>query len=151
VTTRNIRQIFIAVALAATTISVARAEDDESKECSAATLRGLYVFAASGFNIGTDGVASPKAIVEEIHFDGEGNVTVPAVRVSRDGVLFPPQHPAPGSNGTYHVNPNCTGTLAFFDGPTFDLFIAPSSSHFQIIQTNPGSVLQGTVVRVRRD
>jgi hypothetical protein len=150
VTTRNIRRLFIAVALAASAIGVARAEDDESKECSAATLRGLYVFAASGFNIDPNsGVASPKAIVEEIQFDGQGHVTVPAVTVSRDGVIFPPKHPAPGSNGTYTVEPNCTGTLAFSDGPTFDLLIAPSRSQFHIIQTNQGSVLQGAVVRVR--
>jgi hypothetical protein len=139
--------VFIAVALAVSAMGVARAGDDEGKECSVATLRGLYVFAASGFDI-VGGVALPKAIVEEIQFDGQGNVTVPAVTVSRDGVIL---HPPANGTGTYTVEPNCTGTLVFATGTTFDLFVAPSRSQLQIIQTNQGSVLQGAVVRVRRD
>jgi hypothetical protein len=145
--TRHIRHVFIAVALAASAMSVARAGDDESNECSVATLRGLYVFAASGFDI-VGGVASPKAIVEEIRFDGQGNVTVLAATVSRNGVIL---HSPPNGIGTYTVEPSCTGTLVFAAGPTFDLFVAPSRSHLQIIQTNQGSVLQGALIRVQRD
>jgi hypothetical protein len=48
-------------------------DNDDGKGCSESTLRGLYVFTASGFNI-VGGVAQPKAIVELIRFDGHGNL-----------------------------------------------------------------------------
>ena len=38
---------------------------DDHKECSDSTLRGLYIFNATGYNI-ADGVPVPKAIVEFI-------------------------------------------------------------------------------------
>ena len=44
---------------------------DDGKACTVQTLRGSYLFAASGFNI-VAGVAQPKAIVEGIDFNGDG-------------------------------------------------------------------------------
>ena len=45
---------------------------DDGKACTVQTLRGSYLFAASGFNI-VAGVAQPKAIVEGIDFNGDGD------------------------------------------------------------------------------
>ena len=56
----------VAAALAAGGIAQAR-------DCSQATLEGLYVFSAAGFNI-IQGAAQPKAVTEFIRFNGEGTV-----------------------------------------------------------------------------
>jgi hypothetical protein len=138
---------FIAAAVVAWAgiTGAALADDDGERECSAATLRGLYVFSATGYNI-VGGVAQPKAILEAIRFDGEGGLTVLAATVSLNGAIV---HPPPNGTGTYTVGPNCAGTLTFApSGPTFDLFLAPRGAPLFMIQTTPNTVLQGTVVKV---
>ncbi len=138
------KQVIIAIAMALVGITgVARADDDEGA-CSVATLRGPYLFAASGFNI-VGGIAQPKAIVEVIRFDGNGALTVPAATVSINGTIV---HPPPNGTGTYTVAPDCSGTLTFSSGLTFDLFLAPGGREFTMIQTNPFTVLQGKVVKL---
>ncbi len=126
--------------------SLARAGDGD--ECSAKTLRGEYRFHASGFNI-VNGAALPKAIIETLVFDGDGNVSTPAVSVSINGtILQPPQ----GASGIYSVDPDCTGTLTFADaaGTRFDLQIHPNGKAMNLLQTNPNSVMQGAAERVAR-
>lgn len=140
------KQLIVAIAMAFVGVTgVARADDDGVRECSVATLRGLYVFAASGYNI-VGGAAQPKAILESIRFDGNGTLTVPAATVSLNGTIV---HSPPNGTGTYTVAPDCTGTLAFGPpGPTFDLILSPRGAEFFMIQTTPATVLQGNVVRL---
>jgi hypothetical protein len=126
----------------------ARAEE-QNHGCSDSTLRGLYVFNASGFNIAA-GVALPKAIVELIRFNGDGTLTVPAATRSVNGVIA--RSPANGV-GTYTLAPDCTGSMTFGPpGPTFDLFVAPRGARIRMIQTTDptqaGPVLQGIVERI---
>src|SRR6266508_462804 len=109
-----VKPVIAVVAITLGVAGVAQANDDDERECSAATLRGLYVFAASGYNI-VGGAAQPKAIVESIRFDGNGTLTVPAATVSLNGTIV---HSPPNGTGTYTVAPDCTGTLAFGSGPT---------------------------------
>lgn len=116
----------------------------DTDECNAATLRGAYMFHASGYNI-VNGAALPKAIIETVIFDGLGNVTTPEVSVSINGILLqPPQ----GNPGNYTVDADCTGTLTFADGPMFDLQITPNGKSINMLQTNPNTVMQGTAERV---
>ena len=118
----------------------------DENECTAATIRGVYMFHASGYNI-VSGVPLPKAIIETVVFDGLGNVTTPAVSVSINGTLLqPPQ----GNPGVYTVDADCTGTLTFADGPRFDLQITPNGKQINMLQTNPNTVMQGTAQRVSR-
>jgi len=139
-------RVILAVAMALIGVTcIARADDDE-RTCSVATLRGSYLFAASGYNI-VGGVAQPKAVVEVIRFDGTGSLTVPAVTVSVNGAIV---HPPPNGTGTYTVAPDCSGTLLFATGTAFDLFLAPGAGEFTMIQTNPLTVLQGKVVKLAR-
>ncbi len=141
------RQLLIAVVIVFVGVTgVAKASDDDEGTCSGATLHGLYVFAASGYNI-VGGAAQPKAIIESIRFDGNGALTVPTATVSINGGIV---HFPPNGTGTYTVAPDCTGTLTFASGPTFDLFLAPKDKDFFMIQTNSGTVLQGSVVRLSR-
>ena len=142
----------LAIAAIAIGVSTGAVADDEGRICRADKLVGLYVFAASGYNIAS-GVPQPKAIVELIRFNGDGTLTVPAATRSINGVIG---RSPPGGTGTYTVNADCTGTLVFGNGaPAFDIFPAPSGDDLWMIQTNDpvfaGSVVfQGNVTRVSR-
>ena len=124
--------------------ATASAAGEDAVTCSARTLRGVYEFRATGLNI-VNGVAVPKAIIETIVFDGKGNVLTPAVSLSINGnIIQPPQ----GNPGVYTVDADCTGTLTFADGPMFDLHISPFGKSAAMLQTNPGTVMQGLAERV---
>lgn len=117
---------------------------DHTDECSLKTLRGTYVFAATGHNI-VAGVAQPKAIVEVIEFDGNGILSAPTATRSLNGVIAR----ALVGTGGYTVEVSCIGTIAFDGpGPTFDVFFSPAGDNLWLIQTNPNTVFQGTATRV---
>lgn len=140
----------VATAIAMAGGAHAQGNDGHARECSDATLHGLYVFSATGYNI-VAGVAQPKAITEMIRFAGDGTLTVPAATVSLNGTII--RSPANGS-GTYTLAESCTGSLAFAAGPAFDIFVAPGGSVVYMMQTSqPGPalpVLQGAAERVSR-
>ena len=155
---KTLTQRLTAVIIAASMSGVVQANGngDHGRPCSEATLQGLYVFSATGFSI-VGSVAQPRAVVEFIRFDGQGELSVPAATVSVNGVIT--QGGGPGPAGKYSVEPNCTGKLAFGPpGPTFDLYVAPSGSEVHMIFTGgpvPGlgivpGVLQGVADRVSR-
>ena len=109
--------------------------------CTERTLRGSYVFSASGFNI-VAGVQQPKAIVEVIVFNGDGTLDVPAATVSVNGVIIRSLH----SVGAYTVADDCSGTVTF-NGPTYDMFLSKGGDEIAMIQTNPNTVFQGLATR----
>ena len=112
--------------------------------CGVYMLRGSYLFATHGWNI-VGGVAQPKAIVEGIDFNGDGTLVSPFATVSINGTII---HSS-GSLGTYTVNTDCTGTLSFTGGASFDIFVEASGRQLWMIQTGPApAVFEGTVTRV---
>jgi len=124
--------------------SVASANPEEVVTCSARTLRGVYQFHASGYNI-VNGAAQPKAIIETIVLDGHGGVVTPLVALSINGTIIqPPQ----GNPGVYTVEADCTGLLTFADGPMFRLQIRPGGRTLNMLQVNPNTVMQGSAERV---
>lgn len=146
----NISKIVSVVALLATLAAPGIASADKDEKCSVSTLNDVYALTASGFNV-VSGVGQPKAIVELIDFNGDGTLTVPAATVSINGVI---SRSPPGGTGTYLVNPDCTGSVAFgaTGGPTWDLFIGAKAAKLYMIQTAPGApVFQGTAERISRD
>ena len=135
--------VSVTAAMVLSTSSVGRAERTPAS-CGMYTLHGSYLFEAHGYNI-VGGVAQPKTILEGIDFNGDGTLVSPFATVSINGVIL---HSS-GSLGTYTVNPDCTGTLSFTAGPSFDIFVEPSGRQLSMIQTAPGSpVFAGTVTRV---
>jgi hypothetical protein len=114
------------------------------RACTDRTLRGSYVFSASGFNI-VGGVQQPKAIIEVIVFNGDGTLDVPAATVSLNGVIVRSLH----SVGTYTVEDTCSGTVTF-NGPTYDIFLSRDGDDISMIQTNPNTVFQGLATRSSR-
>jgi len=121
-----------------------RTTESERRTCTERTLRGSYVFSASGFNI-VGGVQQPKAIVEVIAFNGDGTLDVPAATVSLNGLIVRSLH----SVGTYTVEDNCSGTITF-NGPTYDMFLSKDGDDISMIQTNANTVFQGLATRTSR-
>ena len=90
-----------------------------SKKCKLDMLKGLYVFNATGFQRPPGDARPPwvpKAILSTSQFNGDGSVSTPMVTVAN----FPPvpfdsgniYSPPQGSDGTYTVDPDCTGTIS---------------------------------------
>jgi hypothetical protein len=130
---------------------------DPTSSCSNEILTGEYVFTASGFTrapTSTPGTPwVPKAIVEVLHFNGDGTLTTPAVTVANPvgdagAILQPPS----GAPGTYSINEDCTGTIQFQDaaGVAFKIFVDPPQGEtIWMIQINPANnVFQGSAKRV---
>ncbi len=128
---------------AADTQGRARAQGQAQRPCSLHTLRGSYIFTATGYTI-VAGVAQPKAIVEAIDFHGDGTLLVPAATVSLNGVIA-----RSAGVGLYTVDDGCRGTVTFTPGPSFDIFADHTGQQAWMIQTNPTNVLQGTVTRIK--
>ena len=147
-------QMLVAGALATGMWSIAAAKNpdmratfrpQEGRACQLSTVRGSYLFAASGFNI-VAGVAQPKAIHEGIEFNGDGTLTVPSVTLSVNGNV---SHP-PGAPGNYTVEADCRGTIVFSNGPAFDTVVGLDGQTVWMFQTNPNTVFQGTATRLER-
>src|SRR2546430_13061615 len=89
----RLRHRWVAAAMALGLSGVAMAAND----CSLNSLRGTYVFTASGYNL-VGGVPQPKTIIEVIDFKGDGTLAVPSATRSVNGVIV--RSPA-GGTGTY--------------------------------------------------
>ncbi len=132
------------VAIAGLSLSSALAASDEQelqesdghRVCTLATLKGRYLFAASGVLLPPAfGVAVPTQAADAgfhiFNGDGTGTDTV-TLRVGGKVVLENAVSPI-----FYTVNPDCTGTITVVNGPSFDFFIAPNGSEFAEIATAP--------------
>jgi hypothetical protein len=133
---------------------------DHPKKCRNDILKGQYVFTASGFTRpaaslpGTPWV--PKAILEVLHFNGDGTLSTPLLAVANPfgdlGNILQPS--SGGANGTYSINEDCSGTVTFLDaaGVTFKIYVDPPHGEtIWMIQTIPANnVFQGSAKRVSR-
>jgi hypothetical protein len=124
----------------------------ETPTCNLATLKGRYLFATSGtllppaFNV-TEPTPGASAGFHIFNGDGTGHDIV-TVRIG--GKIVLDKIVAPFS---YVVNSDCTGsyTVQIPNGPSFELFIAPSGEAFAIISTAPeGNQVSTIDQRVRR-
>jgi hypothetical protein len=96
-----------ALALACLTPSLRAADDgDNGKTCSNATLKGDYGIQASGFQFIPPGPSQFFVLAGLRTYDGNGGFTTTS---NANGLT---SGPAPNQTavGTYHVNPDCTGT-----------------------------------------
>jgi len=136
--------VSLVTAMAVGTPNTARADSRMLASCGVHTLRGSYLFTAHGYNI-VGGVAQPKAIVEGIDFDGGGTLVSPFATVSINGTIIR----SSGTPGTYAINADCTGTVSFTGGASFDIFVDKGGKDLWMIQTGPGSpVFEGAATRV---
>ena len=85
---RFTKQLLVSLAMVLGLANAAHANGGD--DCDARTLRGLYLFSASGFNISATGASIPKVIAEFIRFNGDGTLSVPGGTVIVGGVKLPP-------------------------------------------------------------
>lgn len=129
---------------------------DPTNRCGDTVLRGEYAFTASGFTRAPGSVQGtpwvPKAILEILHFNGDGTLTTPAVTVANPfGDTGAVMQPPSGAPGVYTVNADCTGTVQFLDpnNVTYRIYVdPPRGESIRMIQTNPANnVFQGVAQR----
>jgi hypothetical protein len=108
-------------------------------QCTLATLKGRYLFAGAGTILPPNsGVTEPTpgthAGFHIFNGDGTGEDFL-TVRINGKTVVDKFEVPI-----KYTVNADCTGGYApqIKDGPTFELFIAPSGEQFSLISVTPG-------------
>jgi opacity protein-like surface antigen len=107
-----------------------------------ATKHGTYVVAGAGTIVDV----GPATVVGEITYDGQGN-TVATYTVSVNGTI----HRGVTVTGTYTVNPDCTGSSSESDGTHYDFVTARDGNTTTWIETDTGTVISGTEVRLSRD
>jgi hypothetical protein len=121
--------------------------------CGPQTLRGLYIFSGSGYNI-VGGVPQPITIVEFFDFEGDGTMTVPTGTLSFNGnvnqaVVFRGVYTLERSlQGSGQLGTGCRGTLTLLPGVGFDLYTDRTGTQVWLIRTAPGAVFQGTVTKL---
>ena len=147
----------LAAALALILCLPGLAAADPTKKCKDDILKGQYIFTASGFTRPPASVPGtpwvPKAILEVLHFNGDGTLSTPAVTVANPfGDLGSILQPPAGADGSYSINDDCSGTVQFLDAAnvTFKIVVAPPRGDtIWMIQTNPANnVFQGSATRV---
>ena len=141
--------IFITVGLITMEPGYAEEKEDEPT-CTLKTLKGRYLFAASGtllppaFGV-TEPTPGADAGYHIFNGDGTGTDTV-TVRVGSEIVLENFVTPI-----SYTVNADCTGSYTVPNGPSFDLFIAPNGEAIARIATAPpGNYVSSIDRRVSR-
>jgi hypothetical protein len=116
-----------------TPLNAAPVDDDDTRQCSNATLKGSFGYTATG-NIVSGPFAGPIAFVGRETFDGLGLESFTQT-VSRNGVIFP------NVTGVlpYTVNADCTGSLG-----TLYLVVDDNGKEVRTIIQNAGVVITVT-------
>ena len=133
--------LVVGAAALLTTVGAGYAKDENASsraKCSKATLKGTYLFAFNGVEIKGNSEQRPFAIAGYDVFDGNGEV-----RGVSSGNFNGEVFRKDPFTGTYTVKANCTGTVAYRDGPQIDVFIAPDGSKFAFVRTDPEFVGAG--------
>jgi hypothetical protein len=105
-----------------------------------ATKHGTYVVSGTGTIVGV----GPISAVGEITYDGRGN-SIATYTASVNGTI----HKGVTVTGAYIVNPDCTGSHTESDGSHYDFVVAPDGSKATWIETDTGTVVSGTEVRLK--
>jgi hypothetical protein len=148
-------KVVVAIVLALPVLATA---EPGKKKCKDDSLKGQYVLSASGFTRPPGSLPNtpwvPKAIIEVLHFNGDGTLTTPGVAIANPfgdlgNVVLPPA----GAPGTYSINDDCSGSVEFLDANhvMWKMFVdSPEGHTVWMIQTNPGNnVIQGMAKRVQ--
>ena len=133
--------VVVGAAALLTPVAAGYAKDENASsraKCSKATLKGTYLFAQNGVEIKGNSEQRPFAIAGYDVFDGNGEVKGVSSG-NFNGEVFRKDP----FTGTYTVKANCTGTVAYRDGPQIEVFIAPDGSKFAFVRTDPEFVGAG--------
>jgi hypothetical protein len=117
-----------------------RAQADEHRGCSVASLQGSFGFTSSGtLNAPPPPNAGPLGEIGRQAFDGQGN-TDGAATLSTNGNIHRVTW-----QGTYAVNPDCTGSMTLFISPlgatvNLDFVIDDDETEVRAITTGPTGI-----------
>lgn len=137
------RKLLVSCALAAMSFSVAPPALKAAEALCPlenATLHGTYLVAGSGTIVGL----GPISAVGEVTFDGRGN-SIATYTASVNGTI----HKGVTVTGTYTINPDCTASHVESDGSHYHYVVAPDGNTVTWIEIDPGTVVNGTEVRLR--
>ena len=137
-TSTSISATLIALALAT---SGCDSNDSEAQSgCSAASLKGAYIYALAGFSVTGDTASqrTPFAQAGREVFNGDG--TMSGVGTGNfNGTVARLRY-----TGTYTVDANCFGQVTFTDDEAvqshYDIYIEDGGAEFGFVQTDPGVV-----------
>jgi hypothetical protein len=119
---------------------VPRTQADEHRECSDASLRGSFGFTSTGALIALPApLAGPFGEIGRQTFDGRGTTDGTATLSANGNIL------KVTFDGTYTVNPDCTGSMSLFVLPiastvTLDFVIDDDGAELRAIVTGTGVV-----------
>lgn len=106
--------------------------------CSLKTLKGSYTYSNQGFREG-----QPYASSGIMSFDGAGAVwNVYTSSVERKQL---------STKGTYTVDGNCTGSIAFDTGSVNHLYLNPTGDNFNFMRASKEAVIGSEARRVSRE
>jgi len=117
-----------------------KAQAGERRECSNASLRGSFGFTNTGTNLALPPpLAGPIAQIGRQSFDGRGN-THATTTLSANGNIL-----TATAEGTYVVNPDCTGSMTLFVSPfsstvNADFVIDDDGAELRAIVTDAGAI-----------
>jgi len=103
-----------------------------------ATLHGTYMSHGTGTVVGV----GPVSAVGTITYDGHGSLTNPFT-ISVNGAVS-----RITQTGSYTVNRDCTGTVVQ-GGAHYDFVVAPDASTVFWMETDAGTIVTGTAVRMK--
>ena len=139
--------VCLAAAMALGPSTSATAGPAPARVCSVGMLNGLYLWTFDGYqNFGGNPV--PKALLQGIQFNGNGTVTTLFGTVNIGGTIV---FDVTGSEGTYTVAADCTGTLSVPNGPSFNLYVRPGAQKLwftQIVGAGATGLGVGTATRL---
>jgi hypothetical protein len=126
---------------------VAQEQSSKVKECSKATLQGSFGYTSTGTLLATYAPppsAGPFAEVGRQTFDGKGNTDATAT-LSANGNISKAT-----IEGTYTVNPDCTGSMTLNVSPLdvtvhADLVIGDDGAELRAIVSDSGGVVESRV------
>ncbi len=130
--------VFISLAFGALTSAYA---DDELGRCNDQLIAGSYGFTIVGEKLVGPPFTGAQVGVAMAHFDGNGNFhQIDSVTIGGNAASNFSHTPA---SGTYHVNPDCTGsfTLTFTDGRptvTADFVVVENGAEIDTVVTSAG-------------
>jgi hypothetical protein len=114
--------VCLAAAMALGTSATAGPAPD-AQVCSVGMLRGLYLWTFDGYaKLG--GTLVPKAIMQGLRFNGDGTTFNQFGTVNIGGTII---IDATGAEGTYTVAADCTGTLSYTGGASFNIYVGPGA------------------------
>jgi hypothetical protein len=142
----TIAQTFALAAIAGIVLGLAPTAKAADKGCSSDSLKGTFVFRATGVVFEANGSVSTLAVLFTQTFDGNGGLTSTGVQSHNGGILAVTQ------KGTYTINTDCSGTYTALVSPIgltvhFYFVMDESGQQLQVLSTDPTTAVSGSARR----